>query len=72
VHAGFDHVVLQNAGPDPDGFLDFLDVCERELIDRVRSLTYRPNGFLMFTSAPAAVAAVVLDAHLGPGGIPHR
>ncbi|NGM13232.1 TIGR03557 family F420-dependent LLM class oxidoreductase [Verrucosispora sp. WMMA2044] len=23
VDAGFDHVVLQNAGPDPDGFLDF-------------------------------------------------
>jgi G6PDH family F420-dependent oxidoreductase len=23
VEAGFDHVVLQNAGPDPDGFLDF-------------------------------------------------
>jgi hypothetical protein len=21
--AGFDHIVLQNAGPDPDGFLDF-------------------------------------------------
>ncbi len=21
--AGFDHLVLQNAGPDPDGFLDF-------------------------------------------------
>ncbi|RBY78947.1 LLM class F420-dependent oxidoreductase [Geodermatophilus sp. TF02-6] len=36
VDAGFDHVVLQNAGPDPDGFLE---VCERELIDRVRGLT---------------------------------
>ncbi|GAB3610619.1 LLM class F420-dependent oxidoreductase [Humibacter ginsengiterrae] len=23
VDAGFDHVVLQNAGPDPDGFMDF-------------------------------------------------
>ncbi len=23
VDAGFDHLVLQNAGPDPDGFLDF-------------------------------------------------
>jgi hypothetical protein len=21
--AGFDHIVLQNAGPDPDGFIDF-------------------------------------------------
>ncbi|MCV2488200.1 TIGR03557 family F420-dependent LLM class oxidoreductase [Geodermatophilus sp. YIM 151500] len=36
VDAGFDHVVLMNAGPDPDGFLD---VCEKELIERVRSLT---------------------------------
>jgi G6PDH family F420-dependent oxidoreductase len=36
VDAGFDHVVLQNTGPDPDGFLE---VCERELIDRVRPLT---------------------------------
>jgi hypothetical protein len=36
VDAGFDHVVLQNTGPDPDGFLE---VCERELIDRVRALT---------------------------------
>jgi G6PDH family F420-dependent oxidoreductase len=23
VEAGFDHIVMQNAGPDPDGFLDF-------------------------------------------------
>ena len=23
VDAGFDHIVLQNAGPDPDGFIDF-------------------------------------------------
>ena len=23
VEAGYDHIVLQNAGPDPDGFLDF-------------------------------------------------
>ncbi|HIW64439.1 MAG TPA: hypothetical protein H9881_18455, partial [Candidatus Stackebrandtia excrementipullorum] len=23
VAAGYDHVVLMNAGPDPDGFLDF-------------------------------------------------
>ena len=34
--AGFDHLVLQNTGPDPDGFLD---VCERELIGRVREIT---------------------------------
>ena len=39
VDAGFDHIVLQNAGPDPDGFLE---VCERELIDRVRALTPSP------------------------------
>lgn len=36
VDAGFDHLVLQNTGPDPDGFLD---VCKSELIDRVRALT---------------------------------
>ncbi|WP_406104436.1 TIGR03557 family F420-dependent LLM class oxidoreductase [Micromonospora globbae] len=23
IEAGFDHIVLQNAGPDPDGFIDF-------------------------------------------------
>ncbi len=36
VDAGFDHIVLQNTGPDPDGFLD---ACESELIGRVRELT---------------------------------
>jgi len=36
VDAGFDHIVLQNTGPDPDGFLD---VCRSELIERVRGLT---------------------------------
>ncbi|RLQ03506.1 TIGR03557 family F420-dependent LLM class oxidoreductase [Micromonospora sp. BL1] len=35
VEAGFDHIVLQNAGPDPDGFLDF---CARDLLARVRAL----------------------------------
>ncbi|MFB6395724.1 TIGR03557 family F420-dependent LLM class oxidoreductase [Polymorphospora lycopeni] len=30
--AGFDHIVLQNAGPDPDGFLDFF---ARELRGRL-------------------------------------
>ncbi|MDH2445341.1 TIGR03557 family F420-dependent LLM class oxidoreductase [Amnibacterium sp. CER49] len=39
VDAGFDHIVLQNAGPDPDGFLDFF---QRELADRIRALT--PKG----------------------------
>jgi len=36
VDAGFDHIVLQNAGPDPDGFID---ACAGGLIDRVRALT---------------------------------
>ena len=36
VDAGFDHIVLQNAGPDPDGFVDFFT---RELADRLRALT---------------------------------
>jgi G6PDH family F420-dependent oxidoreductase len=36
VDAGFDHIVLQNAGPDPEGFVDFFT---RELADRLRSLT---------------------------------
>ena len=34
--AGFDRIVLQNAGPDPEGFVDFFT---RRLADRVRSLT---------------------------------
>ncbi|AIJ22994.1 flavin-dependent oxidoreductase, F420-dependent methylene-tetrahydromethanopterin reductase [Amycolatopsis methanolica 239] len=34
--AGFDHLVMQNAGPDPDGFLEFF---QRELGKRIRSLT---------------------------------
>jgi G6PDH family F420-dependent oxidoreductase len=36
VDAGFDHIVLQNAGPDPDGFID---ACAGGLIERVRRLT---------------------------------
>jgi hypothetical protein len=36
VDAGFDHLVLQNTGPDPDGFLD---VCASDLIARIRALT---------------------------------
>ncbi|MEE1928279.1 TIGR03557 family F420-dependent LLM class oxidoreductase [Streptomyces sp. TRM 70351] len=36
VDAGFDHLVMQNAGPDPDGFTDFY----REHLDgRMRALT---------------------------------
>ncbi|MBQ1049073.1 TIGR03557 family F420-dependent LLM class oxidoreductase [Micromonospora sp. C51] len=35
VDAGFDHIVLQNAGPDPDGFLDFF---QDVLAARLRSL----------------------------------
>ncbi|MEV4714491.1 TIGR03557 family F420-dependent LLM class oxidoreductase [Micromonospora sp. NPDC049374] len=35
VEAGFDHIVLQNAGPDPDGFLDFF---QDTLAARLRAL----------------------------------
>ncbi|WP_369253309.1 TIGR03557 family F420-dependent LLM class oxidoreductase [Geodermatophilus amargosae] len=35
VDAGFDHIVLQNAGPDPDGFID---ACAGGLIERVKAL----------------------------------
>ncbi|MFC7968392.1 TIGR03557 family F420-dependent LLM class oxidoreductase [Streptomyces cinereoruber] len=37
--AGFDRLVLQNAGPDPDGFIDFY---QSELAQPLRSL--RPSG----------------------------
>ncbi|SNS42285.1 F420-dependent oxidoreductase, G6PDH family [Geodermatophilus saharensis] len=33
--AGFDHIVLQNAGPDPDGFID---ACAGGLLEQVRNL----------------------------------
>ncbi|MGW1835103.1 TIGR03557 family F420-dependent LLM class oxidoreductase [Streptomyces sp. NPDC002067] len=36
VDAGFDHLVMQNAGPDPEGFIDFY---QRELDARLRALT---------------------------------
>jgi hypothetical protein len=36
VGAGFDHLVAMNAGPDPDGFLDFF---ARELAAPMRALT---------------------------------
>jgi G6PDH family F420-dependent oxidoreductase len=36
VEAGFDHIVLQNTGPDPDGFIA---VCQSEFIERVKSLS---------------------------------
>ncbi|MGW2229929.1 TIGR03557 family F420-dependent LLM class oxidoreductase [Streptomyces formicae] len=39
VDAGFDRLVMQNAGPDPDGFIDFY---ERELDARIRKL--KPTG----------------------------
>lgn len=35
VDAGFDHLVMQNAGPDPDGFIEFF---ARELEPAVRRL----------------------------------
>jgi hypothetical protein len=33
--AGFDHIVLMNAGPDPDGFIDFF---AKELRDRLAAI----------------------------------
>ena len=36
VDAGFDHLVLMNAGPDPDGFLEFFS---NELAEPLRKLT---------------------------------
>ncbi|MET9375948.1 TIGR03557 family F420-dependent LLM class oxidoreductase [Streptomyces sp. NPDC002992] len=39
VDAGFDRLVMQNAGPDPDGFIDFF---QRELNEPMRRL--RPQG----------------------------
>ncbi|MEV4702694.1 TIGR03557 family F420-dependent LLM class oxidoreductase [Actinoplanes sp. NPDC049316] len=33
--AGFDHIVLQNAGPDPEGFIDFF---HKDLGDKLRAL----------------------------------
>jgi len=36
VDAGFDRLALMNAGPDPDGFLDFFT---RELAEPLRKLT---------------------------------
>ncbi|CAM5714510.1 TIGR03557 family F420-dependent LLM class oxidoreductase [Streptomyces californicus] len=38
VDAGYDRLVMQNAGPDPDGFIDFY---RRELDTRIRQL--KPN-----------------------------
>jgi len=36
VDADFDHLVTMNAGPDPDGFIDFF---ARELAAPLRALT---------------------------------
>ena len=36
VDAGFDRLALLNAGPDPDGFIDFY---QRELAGPIRQLT---------------------------------
>ena len=33
--AGYDHIVLQNAGPDPEGFIDFF---QKDLGDKLRAL----------------------------------
>ena len=40
VDAGFDHLVLLNTGPDPDGFQDFF---RDELGDQLRKLTAQPS-----------------------------
>lgn len=40
VDAGFDRLVMQNAGPDPDGFLDFF---RAELDEPLRKLTAQPG-----------------------------
>ena len=43
VDAGFDHLVMQNAGPDPDGFLEFFT---SELAAPLRALTPAGGGLL--------------------------
>jgi G6PDH family F420-dependent oxidoreductase len=40
VDAGFDHLVMQNAGPDPDGFIDFY---RTELDEPLRKLSPQPT-----------------------------
>ena len=54
VDAGFDHIVTQNAGPDPDGFLDFFT---RELQTPLRALT--PSGGSLVGRAVGAVKAAL-------------
>jgi len=46
--AGFDHLVAMNAGPNPDGFMDFL---ARELAGQLRVLT--PSGAAPGNASPA-------------------
>jgi hypothetical protein len=41
VDAGFDHLVAMNAGPDPDGFMDFF---ASELAAPLRALTPATRG----------------------------
>ncbi|WP_168203686.1 hypothetical protein [Humibacter ginsenosidimutans] len=50
VDAGFDHIVLNNAGPDPDGFIDFF---ADELAPRLRALT--PSGPVPSTASTQVV-----------------
>jgi G6PDH family F420-dependent oxidoreductase len=45
--AGFDHLVAMNAGPDPDGFMDFF---ARELAAPLRALTPTPPPERPWTS----------------------
>ena len=58
VDAGYDHIVCQNAGPDPEGFFDFFT---RELAAPLRALT--PKGGVR--EAVGAVAGAVTGAVAG-------
>ncbi len=54
VDAGFDHLVMQNAGPDPEGFMDFFT---RQLGPRVRELT--PAGQGPISTVRSALSGVL-------------
>ncbi len=55
--AGYDRIVLQNAGPDPDGFVDFF---RSTLAPRLRALEpATPSGPSAVESVKGAVKAVV-------------
>lgn len=54
VDAGFDHLVCQNAGPDPEGFMDFFT---RELAGPLRALTPARTGVV--GAVASAVSSVL-------------